>query len=285
MNRSFAKLLIFLIFSLAFFLFFLPAKADTSVNKIIKILLVPGHDNQVWGAQYGNTKEADMTLAVATEIYNILKLDKRFDVHITRDKNGYTKEFADYFPAQKDAILTFEQSAKKVILNKISKGSFIQKINTPHHKVTEDIALRLYGFNKWANENGIDAVIHVHFNDYPLPNKWSIGQYKGFAVYMPDTQFTNAKESAKLATDIFTQLHKKYSPSNYKQEKGGLVSDQKLIAIGAYGTLSASVRSVLIEYSYIYEKMFRVKSTRLEAYQNMANLTATGIENYFFPNK
>jgi len=33
--------------------------------------------------------------------------------------------------------------------------------------VTEDIALRLYGFNKWADENKVDAMVHIHFNDYP----------------------------------------------------------------------------------------------------------------------
>ena len=58
---------------------------------------MPGHDDKVWGARYGNTKEATMTLAVATQIYNLLKKDKKFQVYITRDSKGYTKEFADYF--------------------------------------------------------------------------------------------------------------------------------------------------------------------------------------------
>lgn len=247
----------------------------------IKILLVPGHDNKIWGAQYGNIKEASMNLALATQIYNLLKKDKRFEVYITRDSNGYTKEFANFL-AQEDAILAFEQNAKKLMQSKITSGSFIQKANAPHHTVSEDVALRLYGFNKWANENNIDAIVHIHFNDYPLPSKWSIGQYKGFAIYMPDKQFPNAKESANLAGSIFKELHKKYITSTYKPEKGGLVTDQKLIAVGANGTLNASVRSVLTEYSYIYEKKFRTKNTREQAYKDMANLTATGIKNYFF---
>jgi len=273
----------------AFFLLFLftpifivsALETAPSIVKPIKILLVPGHDSKVWGAQYGNLKEADMTLAVATQIYNILKKDKRFEVHITRDQNGYTKEFADFL-AQKSSILSFEQNAKKMMQSKIVSGNFIPKQNAPHHSVSEDIALRLYGFNKWANENNIDAMIHIHFNDYPLPNKWSIGQYKGLAIYIPDKQFPNFKESSQLGEDIFAQLHKKYITSTYKPEAKGLVSDQKLIAIGANGTLNASVRSVLIEYSYIYEKMFRIKSTRLTAYKDMAERTALGIQNYFF---
>jgi N-acetylmuramoyl-L-alanine amidase len=262
----------------------LGSQAKASVVAPIKILLVPGHDSVVWGAQYGNMKEATMTLALAIQIYNILEKDKRFDVYITRDNStsGYTKEFSDFL-AQKDAILTFEQNAKNLMQAKIASGSFIPKVNPPHHTVTEDVALRLYGFNKWADENKVDATIHIHFNDYPRANKWAIGQYKGFAIYFPDGQLPNSKESANLAADIFTQLHKKYSGSNYPPEAGGLTPDQKLIALGANGTLDASVRSVLIEYSYIYEKKFRTKSTRLQAYKDMASLTATGIKNYFFP--
>jgi N-acetylmuramoyl-L-alanine amidase len=256
-------------------------RAEAGLVTPIKILLLPGHDNTNWGAQYGNIKEADMNLAVATKIFNILKKDKRFDVHITRNSSGYTKEFADYL-ANKDAILTFEQNAKKLMESKITGGSFVLKPNAPHHTVSEDIALRLFGYNKWSNENNADAMIHIHFNDYPRPNKWTIGQYKGFVIYMPDGQFPNAQASAQLAASIFAQLHKKYITSTYKPEAGGMVTDQKLIAIGANGTLNAGVRSVLIEYSYIYEKKFRTKSTRLAAYVDMANLTATGIKNYFF---
>jgi N-acetylmuramoyl-L-alanine amidase len=260
-------------------------KATVLPVKPIKILLVPGHDSEVWGAQYGSIKEATMTLALATQIYNILKKDKRFEVYITRDStssSGYTKQFSDFL-AQKDAILVFEQAAKNLLQAKISSGGFVQKENAPHHTVTEDIALRLYGFNKWADENKIDAMIHIHFNDYPRANKWTIGQYKGFAIYFPDGQLANSKESGNLAADIYTQLHKKYNTSTYPPEAGGLIPDQKLIAIGSNNTLDASVRSVLVEYSYIYEKKFRTNSTRLQAYKDMASLTATGIKNYFFP--
>lgn len=246
----------------------------------IKILLMPGHDNAVWGAQYGNTKEADMNLAVASRIYNSLKKDKRFDVYVTRDGGGYTKDFADYLLAQKEAIVEFRQNAKKIMQDKIDDGSFVVKKNVPHNNSSEDVALRLYGFNKWANENKIDAVIHIHFNDYPRLNKWTVGKYKGFAIYFPDGQLANWRESALLAADIFSQLRKKYITSTYEKEFGGLISDQKLIAMGSNGTLLHSVRSVLIEYGYIYR--FRNNANVQNHYTNMANLTAQGIKNYFF---
>ena len=248
----------------------------------IKILLVPGHDNEVWGAQYGNVKEAAMNLAVASRLYDILKKDKRFDVYITRDSNGYTKEFTDYFSLNQDAISTFKENAKKTTQDKITSGSFIKKISPPHNKASEDTAIRLYGFNKWANENKMDAVIHIHFNDYPRSDKWKIGKYRGFVIYIPDGQMVNWKESGQLAANIFTELHKKYSTSTYPPELGGLISDQSLIALGSNGSLLQDVRSVLIEYGYIYDKKFRNYTTRHQAYADMAKLTAAGIENYFF---
>jgi N-acetylmuramoyl-L-alanine amidase len=278
------KISIFLLFSFLFAPIFPIYATKTAVLPIkpIKILLVPGHDDTVWGAQYGNMKEADMTLALATKIYNLLKKDKRFEVYITRDQDGYVKEFADYFAEHQADILSFKDKAKKQTLSEIISGIFIPKKNVPHVGVSEDTSIKLYGINKWADENKMDAVIHIHFNDYPRPSKWTIGTYKGFVVYFPDGQLANSKESANLATDIFDQLRKKYATSTYPPEAGGLVSDQKLIAVGANNTLDASVRSVLIEYSYIYEKKFRTNSARSQAYTSMASLTATGIKNYFF---
>ncbi len=250
-----------------------------SAKEPIKILLVPGHDDQVWGSQYGNLKEANMNLAVAKRIYNILKKDKKFKVYITRDDNGYKKEFADYFAENKDAILAFKDKAKKEMQDKIKNGEFIERENVYHNTASADVAVILYGINKWANENNMDAVVHIHFNDYPRPAKWANGKYKGFAIYMPDGQLPNSKESGQLAADIFSQLRKKFTASTYEKELGGLVPDQKLIALGSNDTLSQSVRSVLIEYGYIYR--FGNKSKRLSYYDDMAGLTATGIKEYF----
>lgn len=253
---------------------------DSVVITPVKILLVPGHDDKIWGAQYGYIKEADMNLMLATEIYNILSKDKRFQVYITRDKNGYTKEFADYFSSQKAEIVSFKKKAKQEAQDKINNGSFIKKVNVQHNLVTEDMSIVLYGINKWVNENKIDAVIHVHFNDYPRATKWTMGKYKGFAIYMPENQMINSKESSKLAGSIFLQLSKKYITSTYKKELGGLIPDQNLIALGSRGTLGEHTRAVLIEYGYIYR--FGKNSLRNNAYKNMADLTATGIINYFF---
>ena len=241
------------------------------------------YDNEVWGAQYGNVKEARMNLAVGSRVYAILEKDKRFQVFITRDINGYTQNFAEYFTDKRQDIISFKELAKTETLQKILKGVFVQKENVPHNTATQDASVILYGINKWANENNIDAVIHIHFNDYPRVQKWTIGKYGGFVIYFPDGELANSKESGNLAADIFTQLRKKYKTSTYEKELGGLVADQNLIAVGANGTLNASVRSVLIEYGYIYEKKFRNYTTRHQAYKDMAELTVQGVKNYFFP--
>lgn len=88
--------------------------------------------------------------------------------------------------------------------------------------------------------------------------------------------------SSKLAKSIFSQLSKKYTTSTYVKEKGGLIPDQKLIALGASGTLNKNVSSILVEYGYIYQKIFRNSATRHQAYRDMATLTTNGILNYFF---
>ena len=247
----------------------------------VSVLIVPGHDNEIWGAQYGNIKEADMNLVLASKLFAVLAKDKKFKVYITRDKNGYTKTFADYFSKNEQAIKDFKDKAKMANQVKIDNGTIIPKENVVHNAVTEDTSVKLYGINKWAGENKIDLVIHIHFNDYPRPTVWTIGTYKGFVVYMPDSQMLNSKISTKLAASVFKELSKKYTTSTYPKEKGGLVPDQKLIALGASGTLNKSVRSILVEYGYIYEKKFRNSVTRHQAYSTMADLTAKGIKNYF----
>lgn len=271
------------IFIIIFILCFYPCISFAQEAPLpIKILITPGHDKEIWGAQYGNIKEADMNLVLATQIYNILKKDKRFEVYITRDQNGYTKEFADYFSNKKTEIISFKNSAKEDTQIKINNGTFLNKSGVVHNVVNEETAIELYGINKWANENKIEAVISVHFNDYPRSNKWVIGKYKGFAIYMPDKQMVNASQSFELAKNIFSQLIKKYIPSNYIKETGGLVSDEKLIALGASGTLNKEVNSILIEYGYIYQKIFRNNTTRHQAYKDMAILTTKGITDFFF---
>ncbi len=258
------------------------ASLDASLavsEKKVKILLVPGHDENIWGAQYGNVKEANMNLAVALRTFAILKKDPRFEVWITRDDSGYTKEFSKYLE-KKEEINSFKNQAKKEMKNLIETGAFVPKKSVPHNAASADTALILYGINKWANENHMDAVVHIHFNDEARKNKWVLGKYEGFAVYVPEDQMVNSKESQVLGQTFFNELGEKYNTSSNPLEKGGFIKGQKLIALGANGTLAPSVRSILIEYAYIYEKKLLSDNSRHKVYDDMATIIASALKKH-----
>jgi N-acetylmuramoyl-L-alanine amidase len=270
--------------SFIIFLFFLPLCFASAAAKPVRILIVPGHDDQVWGAEFKGVKEADMTVKLGLMLYDKLSNDKNFQVYITRDRDGYTKEFADYFKNNESAIRQFIRDSRSGFKNQIAGGQVQQVDGVPHNNVSDYVAIRLYGINKWVDENNIDAVIHIHFNDYPRPHLSWRGEYKGFVVYAPEQQLKNSQMSYPLASFVFQSLLKYYPISNYEKESSGIVPDQNLIAVGASNTLNT--RSILIEYGYIYEKRFSTFYKRAAEMKTMAAQTYDGIRRYFnFINK
>ena len=245
----------------------------------VKILIVPGHDDEAWGTQFKNVKEADMNVKLGLMLYNKLKKDKNFEVYITRDWEDYRPEFKEYFSKNGEAIADFIKEKKTVFNGKMADGEIDRNQLVEHNTVNNDVATKLYGLNKWADENNIDAMIHIHFNDYPRGRAWERGDYKGFAIYTPEHQMNNFKESFQLASFVFQKLFHDYAISNYPPEKSGVVPDQELIAIGAFDTLHT--RSILIEYGYIYERKFSTVSKRATQMRVMAEDTYQGIKKYF----
>src|SRR4051812_35608006 len=63
----------------------------------IRILIVPGHDDQYWGTQYRNIKEADLNISMAQKIISYLSQDKNIQVITPRTRDGYTPTFSNYF--------------------------------------------------------------------------------------------------------------------------------------------------------------------------------------------
>lgn len=106
-----------------------------------------------------------------------------------------------------------------------------------------------------------------------------MNQYGGFALYIPETQYSNSKASRAVAEAIFAEFSSLYKKSNLPKEDAGIVPDQSLIAIGAYNTLDAA--SVLIEYAYIYETPLRTQSGRKEAIVRFAEATFRGVDGFF----
>jgi hypothetical protein len=142
-----------------------------------------------------------------------------------------------------------------------------------------DVALRLYGINKWENENNVDIAIHVHINDNPRRNPTGPGIYSGFTMYVPEKEYTNSPTTKAVAETIFKRLAKYNPVSDLPIEDNGIVEEGDLIAIGAHNTANAA--SMLIEYGYIYEPQFQDKTVRLETLKDMAFQTYLGLQDFF----
>jgi N-acetylmuramoyl-L-alanine amidase len=267
------------------------AKAETAQNIIAKyasskatgqkvnILVVPGHDEQYWGTEFNDIHEADVTVAIGQFLYNYLKADPRLNVIISRTQMGYNPIFTNYFETHRQDILDFIASSSASFKQQIVAGTKQQNEIVPHATAKPEVALRLYGINKWANENNIDLIIHIHVNDEGSRQYGQVGEYKGFSMYIPDKEYSNASTSAVFGKAIFNELIKKYPASNYPPEAAGLIPDQELIAIGAANTLKPA--ATLIEYGYIYEPQFLNVDTQDTFTKAYAYQTYAGVESFF----
>jgi N-acetylmuramoyl-L-alanine amidase len=259
----------------------LRSKYDTAKyggNKV-KILIVPGHDKSNWGTQYKDLREADLNYQSASELYKILSAQKEFEVIMVRDELNYSAEIAAYLSSKKEEIKNFI-SEHRVAMDTMLFASVIKSNdNVYHNQANSETINTLYGINKWSNENEIDLVVHLHSNDTPRKSYSVPGEYNGFVVYVPDNQFSNGKASIAIGGAIFNQISKYFGISNMPKESGGVVEDQKLIALGALNTLKPA--AVLIEYGYIYESQVIRSWLRPVYIKEMATQTALGIKNFF----
>jgi len=254
--------------------------ATETENEIIRILLVPGHDKKSVGGQYLNLTEEKINLTLSKELMQLFKNDTEFDIVVTRDENGYSDFLNTYIDDNKLSIESFYKEKQEAIEQLVERGLF-EWPDGPHHaSASSEMVLRLYGINKWANENDVDIILNLHFNDDPeRRSHHDRGKYEGFAIYVPNTQYDNSIASKSLANKIFEKLHTYYPISNLPQEKSGIVESHKLIAIGSYNTLN--IPSVVIEYGYLYEPQFDNEITREASIQHLALQTYLGVHEFF----
>ena len=251
-------------------------------NDEVKILIVPGHDDDFWGTEFSGIKEADLNLDLAKELSKMLAQEKEFEVILLRDENGYNQSFLNYLDKERKSIEKFIQKQKQTMKDFVASNLVEEKEGVPHVSVSLERVVKLYGINKWANENNFDIVINIHFNDYPRKNINRAGEYSGLAIYVPDAQYSNAKASKSLANPIFERFKKYFAVSNMPKEKEGIIDDQKLISIGANNSLDSA--ALLIEYGYIYESQFMNKKTRPVVFKKLATQTYLGIKDFFEKN-
>lgn len=269
--------------------FFVDSVTEKSLKKIyakakdggrkVRILVVPGHDKRFGGTQFQGLKEIELNLELGEELFELLSQESLFDVYISQTKNGYTEEFLSYFENQKEEVAAFVSKQKGLMQKYLTTGKIHSTVNVVHNDAPNDVALRLYGINKWANENGIDIVIHVHFNDYPGRRVSVPGKYSGFSIYVPEEQYSNARGSKPPAEHVHNRLATFYAESNLPIEDEGVVEDQELIALGSNNSLDSA--AMLIEYGYIYEPAFTDPNLRSVVLSDLALQTYLGVLDFF----
>jgi N-acetylmuramoyl-L-alanine amidase len=249
-------------------------------KKNVRILIVPGHEPNFGGAEFGGLKERDMTVELGQNLQRILENDSKYDVFISRDSQGWNPIFENYFADHKNEIAEWVKASHEEFSRLVLTGSTTRTYSTViHNSAPKDVALRLYGLTKWSNENDIDIVIHIHFNDNPRRNVSKPGNYSGFSIYVPAKQYGMSASARKIAESISKRLAK-YNPiSNHPGEVGGLIDDPELIAVGSNNTADAA--SMLIEYSYIYEPQLQNPEVRSMAIKDLAFQTYLGLQDFF----
>ena len=245
----------------------------------IHVLVVPGHEPGVGGAEFGKLKERDMVVELGNYLVGFLNNDGHYDTTITRDKTAWNTIFSNYFATNWDSIIAFYRNQKTQMSSLLNVGLVKPTSGAYHVNATPDVAIRLYGINKWANENNVDIEIHIHFNDFPRKKQSAPGQYNGFTIYVPEGQYSNSSSTKAVASAVFARLSKYNPVSNLKTEDAGIVEDQDLIAVGSNNNANAA--SMLIEYGYIYEPQFQDATIRDLALRDMAYQTYLGLQDFF----
>lgn len=259
----------------------LRATFDTSSStKKLGVLLVPGHEPYFGGAEYLGVNERDLNADLALILARYLVEDGHFEVTMTRDKDGWNPELRDYFTAHEEEIREFTRKQREDMDRLVGEGKIVRITNAiQHNDAPNNVAFRLYGINKWANDRKADIVIHIHFNDNSPRKERRPGEYGGFAIYTPERQYSNARASTEIARHIFKRLLRMFPVSNLPREDAGIIEGQDLIATGSNNTVDAA--SILIEYGYIYEPQLRTPPVRDLVIRELAFQTYLGLADFF----
>ncbi len=247
-----------------------------NVDKLVNILIVPGHDDEYSGTEFQGIREVDLNRILANKLHAYLSSEQGINAVLASSESGYNPIFEQYFKREENRIEDFIKSSKKTFTKKLSKKDQELIEESFHNTAPEDVAQRLYGINRWVDKQNFDFVIHIHFNDH-RGRKWNkVGDHDGFSIYAPSELLQNHELSRTLADSIFNELKKVQAVSSLESEKEGVIEGHELIALGANETLLAG--SVLIEYGYIYEPQFLDINKRDITLDHYAYLTYAGIK-------
>lgn len=246
----------------------------------VHILIVPGHEPDFGGAEYQNLKERDIVLGIANELEALLEKNPHYVVTVTRGSTDWDPIFSNYFEGNWQSIQDFITQKRAQMATFIGDGIVTSNnFEVDHNTAPDDVATRLYGITKWANEHNVDITINLHLNDNTDHPVDMPGNHSGFAIYVPDPQYGNAQTSKTIATAIDLRLDRYNATSTLPIENYGVVPDQSLIALGSNN--SANYASLLIEYAYIYESKITNPTIQPVALKDFAYQTYMGVQDFF----
>mgnify|MGYP000278568560 CR=1 FL=1 len=253
--------------------------AGTGGEKV-RVLVMPGHEPGYGGAEYRGIRERDIAVEIADKLATELRKDPRLEVFVARDALSWNQELSTYFEKNWKGIQKFVKAQKRAMERLLKEGEVEDReFEVAHNTAATDVALRLYGINKWGNENDIDLAIHVHLNDNLGHGLSAPGFHSGFAVYVPDEHYGNASVSLALGEAVASELNHWNATSTLPIENYGVVPDQDLIALGSFNT--ANFASILVEYAYIYESKISYPEARGTVTSDFAYQTYRGIKKFF----
>ncbi|HTK59719.1 MAG TPA: peptidoglycan-binding protein [Candidatus Baltobacteraceae bacterium] len=258
------------------------AATTTPGHRRIRVLIVPGHEPDSGGTVQGRLKERDLAVQLAKRLQGLLDADGRYETMLSRDEQGWNPEIAAYFAEHHDDIDAWQKEAKAEMDARIASGEVPKPVvHIGHNKAPGEVALRLYGITKWADEHDVDVMLHVHFDDDRASSR-AVGRRTGFAIFVPTPEYDNAASSRAVAEKVRARLAAFDPIGNLRAEiaAGGIVDDPQLIATGRQNTADAA--SMLIEYAFIYEARLTAPAVRALAVDDMAYQTALGLEDFFF---
>ncbi len=246
----------------------------------IKILIMPGHEPDFGGTEYKTFKEREWTVALGQDIANEFLDNDQYEVLVARGTSDWHPLLKEYFVREEANIEAYREEKRQALSGFLESGELKRnEENVVHNVASPTAALHLFGINKWANENNIDIILHIHFNDNARKKTSVPGTYSGFTIYAPERQYGNASASLAVAQNIHDRLSTLFAVSDLPKESDGVVEDQDLIAIGQGDSVKAA--ALLIEYGYIYESRFAEPELREKIFKELALQTYLGVEDFF----
>ncbi|MFA5744962.1 MAG: N-acetylmuramoyl-L-alanine amidase [Candidatus Paceibacterota bacterium] len=256
------------------------ARSAPASGKRVRILIVPGHEPDAGGAEFGNLKERTIVVDIANALAALLSQNPHYEVMVSRTKTAWNPILQDYFDTHVLEIDVFQKSLALQMQKYLADGSILPEVDQVYHNtVSSKTGLQLYGINKWTSDNRYDITLHLHINDEAGRRAGVVGKYDGFAIYVPNHQYSNAEASTAIGEALARRLNAYHATSTLPKENVGVVPDQELIAIGSNN--SADGAALLIEYGYISEPQFRDSSVRSVAVTDYALQTYLGLQDFF----